>query len=1045
MRLFLCGLTLVFASLAHAQGTPTWALRVAYEMDIHLTPQNHQFTGEQRLVVYNRTPDTLRYVYYHLYFNAFSPRSMMAERNRDLPDPDSRVVPRIHNLTPEEEGFHRIQTLTQDGRAVEFRVHDTLLRADLLRPLSPGDSTVLEMTFHSQIPLQTRRSGRDSREGIDYSMAQWYPKLAHYDSRGWHADPYIGREFYAPFGTFRVRLNLPAEYVVGATGTLQNPNEIGHGYTDREVTHAPGSRLNWHFYAENVHDFAWAADRDYIHDRIQAGPYTFHLLYQPNVAQGWEGLRRLVPATFAYLNQRVGPYPYPQFTVAQGADGGMEYPMLTLITGGRTFGSLVGVTVHEAAHMWFYGVMGTNENDHHWIDEGFTDFLTNATIAELFNQNANHRGATQSIVALQESGLFERINQPADWYDTNRAYSQAAYSGGHMLLELLGYVVSDATRDRFLQETFRQYLYRHPQPADLEHVAEEVSGVELDWLFEQVLNTTWRLDYAVKDIRRDAGQSHIALQRKDRMFFPIDLRLTYADGRTQDVTIPTSEMMGAKAVPDSWLVAAPWPWTHTHYTLTVPGNVVHVQLDPERRLPDYNRLNDTSRFPVEWRFGTQPRAIAETYSMGYRPTAWYTSAFGAGLGVRAQGRYWLNRWNTEAELQLWERPLRTNRLFEDDVALSRPGLARPSWVDAVDYHVRLESSLRAISPQTRYAVSATKRLGVMENRAELRHTRGRFAALGQNRGVVSAYVVQQGQPTQRALAVEGFPVFAGDHVVFAGLGFDAGRGMNHIHVRADVGGSLRDGLRSPQSAIPPALAVVLPARATASRLTVDARRGTTFGKMEGTARLFVGLAPRNLAWHRQFRAGALSFEDLWRNDATRSALALLPAADPGFGVHALSGVGPVGYALAHEGTPRCGAPFINCATPRYDLQAPGSSPMATSMLAGSVRLKLPTLPAFGVRHLVVEAFSGSALLWGQTSLRDAARPAHEALFLADAGLGVSLRLTDLPALRRFAALTPALRETRISVQSPLWLSHPELVGRTSQTGFAYLVGLTSSL
>lgn len=1045
MRLFFCVLTLATASFAFAQGTPTWALRVAYEMDIHLTPENHQFTGEQRLVVYNTTPDTLRYVYYHLYFNAFNPRSMMAQRNRDLPDPDARVVPRIHDLTPAEEGFHRVQTLTQDGSALTFRVHDTLLRTDLLRPLAPGDSTVLEMTFHSQIPLQTRRSGRDSREGIDYSMAQWYPKLAHYDSRGWHADPYVGREFYAPFGTFNVRLNLPAEYVVGATGTLQNPNEIGHGYTDTQVTHAPGSRLNWHFYAENVHDFAWAADRDYIHDRIQAGPYTFHLLYQPNVAQGWEGLRRLVPATFAYLNQRVGPYPYPQFTVAQGADGGMEYPMLTLITGGRTFGSLVGVTVHEAAHMWFYGVMGTNENDHHWIDEGFTDFLTNATIAELFNQNTNHRGATQSIVALQESGLFERINQPADWYDTNRAYGQAAYAGGHMVLELLGYVMGDAVRDRFLQETFRQYVYRHPQPADLERVAEEVAGFELDWFFEQVLNTTWRLDYAVDGIRRDAGQSHIALRRVDRMFFPIDLRLTYADGRTQDVTIPTSEMMGAKSVPESWLVAAPWPWTHTAYTLSVPGEVVHVQLDPERRLPDYNRLNDASQLPVEWRFGTPPRAVAEAYSLGYRPTAWYASTFGAGIGVRAQGRYWLNRWNSEAELQVWERPLRTRALSEDDVPLSRPGLSRPSWIDAVDYHVRLESSLPAISPRTRYAVSASKRLGVVENRAEVRHTRGRFAALGQNRGVISAYAVHQGQPTQRALALDGFPVLAGDHVAFAGLGFEAGRGLTQLTVRAEVGGSLRPSVRAPQSSVPPALALSIPTRATAARLTLDARYGRSFGKMEATSRLFVGLAPRNLAWHRQFRAGAQSFEDLWRSDASRSAFALLPAVNPSFNVQAFSGVGPVGYALAHEGTQGCGAPFVNCAIPRYGLQPPGSTPMSTSIMAGSVRVKVPSVPLFGVRHLALEAFSGGAMLWGQTSVRDEVRPATEALFIADAGLSVSLRLTDIPALRRFSALTPALRETRISVHAPLWLSHPEFVGRSAQTGFAYLVGLTSPL
>ncbi len=352
------------------------------------TPR-HGFTGRQRLTYQNNSPDTLRTVYYHLYFNAFQDGSLMQERNRHLPDPDARVVPRIFNYTPDQIGYHHIDALTQDGQPVRSTVDGTILRVDLVRPIPPGGQSVFEMTFTSQVPLQTRRSGWNSRDGIDYSMSQWYPKMAHYDSRGWHPDPYVGREFYGEYGAFDVRITIPAEYMLGATGLLQNAEEIGKGYqrdTTRAVAHAPGTNLTWHFKADNVHDFAWVADRDYVHDRM-AGPNgrQYHLLYQPNAAPGWQQLRAFVPALFAFYERRFGPYVWPQFTVAQAGDGGMEYPMMNFITGGARPGSLYGVTAHEGAHEWFYGMLGSNESDFAWMDEGFTDWATDLALQGLFN------------------------------------------------------------------------------------------------------------------------------------------------------------------------------------------------------------------------------------------------------------------------------------------------------------------------------------------------------------------------------------------------------------------------------------------------------------------------------------------------------------------------------------------------------------------------------------------------------------------------------------------------------------------------------------
>ncbi len=598
--LLLLLLTLVSAPTAFAQGVAQWEQRVAYQMEVDVDAPNHQMAGTQRLTYTNNSPYALDRAYWHLYFNAFNPGSMMAERNRNLPDPDGRVVPRIFELGPDEVGYHNVQSLTMNGQAVPFEVFDTILRADLPMSIAPGATVTFEMVFDSQVPLQTRRSGRDSREGIDFSMSQWYPKMAHFDSRGWHADPYIGREFIAPFGSWDVKITLPSEYIVGSTGILQNADAIGHGYSDTDVPHAAGSRLTWHFTANDVHDFAWAADPDYLHDRVEVDGVTYHLLYQPDVAEGWEFMKRFVPQVIGELSAGIGPYVYPQFTVAQAGDGGMEYPMINFITGGRTANSLIGVTVHEAAHEWFYAMMANNESDYPWIDEGFTSYWTDQVIANLLNPDETqdiHKGATEAVLRLQENGQFEPLNTPSDFYVRNRAYGTASYSGGQHLARMIGSVIGEDALGRFWKELYNQHVLRHLEPADIERVAEQVSGMELDWLFWQITQSTRRMDYGVDDIANQPGSASIELDREDEMFFPLDLKLTLANGDSVWVHVPTSETFGHRPVDAGWIVAEPWPWTFEEWTVTVPvaSPVVRVELDPMEITPDYNRSNNVSR------------------------------------------------------------------------------------------------------------------------------------------------------------------------------------------------------------------------------------------------------------------------------------------------------------------------------------------------------------------------------------------------------------------------------------------------------------------
>ena len=214
---------LFVSSLSFSYSQGYWQQSVEYDMDIDFNVETNQFTGIQTLKYSNNSPDTLNKIFYHLYFNAFQPGSMMDTRSRTIEDPDRRVGDRISKLNDSEIGFHKVSSLTQDGKSLEFQIEGTVLEVKLAEPILPGTTTVLNMSFQSQVPLQIRRSGRDNSEGIEYSMSQWYPKIAEYDERGWHAHPYIGREFYAPWGDFNVNITIDRNYILAGTGILQKP------------------------------------------------------------------------------------------------------------------------------------------------------------------------------------------------------------------------------------------------------------------------------------------------------------------------------------------------------------------------------------------------------------------------------------------------------------------------------------------------------------------------------------------------------------------------------------------------------------------------------------------------------------------------------------------------------------------------------------------------------------------------------------------------------------------------------------------------------
>ncbi|HEY9007172.1 MAG TPA: M1 family metallopeptidase [Ohtaekwangia sp.] len=584
-----------------------WQQRVEYSMDVHLDVRTHHVTGTQKLTYYNNSKDTLSKVYYHLYFNAFQPGSMMDVRSRNIADPDPRVKDRISKLKDDEIGYQHILALKQDGKDAQYRVDGTVLEVTLPKPILPGAKTVFDMKFESQVPIQVRRSGRNNKEGIAYSMTQWYPKMAEYDFRGWHAYQYVAREFHGVWGDFDVKITIDPTFILAGTGKLVNADKIGYGYekTGTTVKRADGDgELTWNFVAKNVIDFAWAADPDYIHDRAQVpnGP-ELHFFYQKNdkIIDNWKKMESYAVKHFEFMSSTFGKYPYESYSIIQGGDGGMEYPMCTLILGEGTFGGLVGVMSHEAAHSWYQGVLASNESLYPWIDEGFTDFASQESEALLFNTPMSdaHTGSYNSYFNLIKRGLQEPISQHSDHYNTNTAYSTAAYSMGTVFLHQLKYIMGEDNFYKGMRLYYNSWKFKHPEPNDFIRVMEKVSGLQLKWYMSYWVNTTKKIDYSIKTVLEKDGNTFVTLERLGDFPMPVDLVVTYKDGSKELYYIPLNETLGGKPAEDKTVKRVDldeWPWVNPSYTAQInrkASDIATIEIDPSQRMADIERKNNS--------------------------------------------------------------------------------------------------------------------------------------------------------------------------------------------------------------------------------------------------------------------------------------------------------------------------------------------------------------------------------------------------------------------------------------------------------------------
>ena len=644
-KLFLFVIAFIsFANFATAQAD-RWQQHIDYKIKAALDVTNNIVKGTEEIVYTNNSTDTLRKVYFHMYWNAFAPNSSMDIRSRELgknllnfrrgaitasnatmlgqeatQDWDRRVKDRIQKLSPTEIGYQRVSQILINGKAQKLIDHETILEVQLTQAIAPKSSIKMSLQFEAQVPVQIRRSGRDNAEGVRYSMSQWYPKMVEYDYQGWNTNPYIAREFYGVWGNYDVTLSLDKTYMVAATGVLQNPTAVADKF----------GNLSWNFKGNNIHDFVWAADNHYKHlsKEVRKG-LTFHVYFKDKNASSdsaWANVLWAAEKVLPYIEKKYGAYPYPQYSFIQGGDGGMEYAMATLLKGPG-----IGTVIHEWMHSWYQHILGTNEGLFPWMDEGFTSYaeddisywynMNHALLSPNINEKEKARikaeketalsqlpaiqfGNYAGYITLAKSGIEEPMSTHSDHYNYNYSYSSAAYSKGATFLGLLGYVVSDSVRDAILINYYNTWKFKHPNANDFTRVAEKTSGLQLQWLKEYWVNSTKTIDFGLNNIEVSANNANaiISIQRNGKLPMPIEVLITYKDGTSELHYIPLDLMLGSKPAEGAInrIVHKEWQWvapTYTFETTKPLAALKSIEIDPSQRMPDINRSNNKLEIP----------------------------------------------------------------------------------------------------------------------------------------------------------------------------------------------------------------------------------------------------------------------------------------------------------------------------------------------------------------------------------------------------------------------------------------------------------------
>ncbi|MDP4200063.1 MAG: M1 family aminopeptidase [Bacteroidota bacterium] len=701
---FILGISSILHAQSAATGIPYFQQGVHYTLDATFEDDysSPALSGQGRLLYTNNSLDTLHELYFHLYWNLFRSGSY-GERapNRDH-SPDSKYG----------RGGIDIKALTvgdggKDSRPVRYEIDNTIMRVFLNDPLMPGATRKIGFEWHAIFPNYGVRStwGWHDKGARNFATAQWYPQVCVYDNHGWHPDQYIGMgEFYTDYGSFDVSLKMPERFsTVVSTGFQTNAKDIlpdsvnqhldfAHAHPDSIVHISDRSSFQntpikkgeptrtWKFHADSVRDFAWCADEAYIWDAVFDGGVMHHAVYWNSSHEFWsKEAAKIVLVTEQTNSEFAGKYAYPNMFLCETYEGGMEYPGIVFVGPSEnesTYHWQHNTMMHELGHEWYPMMMGSNETDYGYMDEGFNTFITTFVQEKYFGRwnnsfgpglgfNDDERTANyRNALMHQLIGNQEPSEQKADAYLSYRDYAEATYPHTSSVFFMLRYTMGEKAFDDFMHLYYQRWRFKHPYPDDLLNAAEDIERTEGDtnrvrargdlrWFFDEWFNKTWKLDYAVEDfhvsdtlmvvasggdpvipIMQTVFIAKVTIARKQRCVMPLDLVFTFDDGTTEQRWIPV----------DDWLRTVADERT---YTYTFAKHPTRVEINPSRELKETNRLNNTSSWLPPMEVGLIPKVFGDVkpidkYAIRSAPYVWPLSGdFSSGwlLGWTFLGSY----------------------------------------------------------------------------------------------------------------------------------------------------------------------------------------------------------------------------------------------------------------------------------------------------------------------------------------------------------------------------------------------------------------------
>jgi len=608
-----------------------WQQRVAYEIRAAVDEPSGVLTGRVRITYVNRSPDTLRDFAVHQYLNAFRPGSRWAAAD----SAEGRV--RFQHMQDPDYAFERITQSTLGVPDYPYAPDSTIAHWTLPRPLAPGDSMVVEISWQARPSTLPRRQGRQGRR---FDFAQWYPKAVVYDKYGWEDHPlYPGGEFYGEFASYDVMLDLAADQVIGATGV---PVEGDPGWQKAAVgAVASGSidyQRNWYgrsgagcgqaaagrkcvrFYARDVHHFAFSLNPDYRYEEGRYRDVVVRVLYQPGDSATWgKGIAvRRTEMALAWLDTVYGKFAWPQLTnVHRIEGGGTEFPMMVMDGSAG-----LGLIVHEVGHNYTMGILANNEWREGWLDEGFTSFQT-GWFFEAHGQGPAYPGVEGEILFWDLDRWSEPVSMVSERYRDFATYNTMIYSKGQLFYEQLRYVVGDEAMRIILRTYYARWKLKHVDEAAFRAVCEEVSGQDVGWLFGQWLHGTPLIDYRLRHVERRHlanGQwlTAVVIERLGDGWMPIEI------GDRDTIYARSTGQPEVERV--------------AFITARKPKRLI---LDPRVRAHDWNMLNNWERRRTELRLDdpTREPVRRDRKVSALLPVAWSNDFGGLTLALRSRTNY----------------------------------------------------------------------------------------------------------------------------------------------------------------------------------------------------------------------------------------------------------------------------------------------------------------------------------------------------------------------------------------------------------------------